>query len=61
MVKAAQESFKGVSSKCDQTENLVYEFRKESFTGIYEVEKTFIAKSDSLRRGLLEICKHLNV
>ena len=32
--------------KGEQNENLVYEFRKESFTAVYEVEKTFILKND---------------
>jgi hypothetical protein len=32
----------GAEQKSEQNENLVYEFRKESFTAVYEVEKTFI-------------------
>jgi hypothetical protein len=39
----------------------VYEFRKESFSAIYEVEKTFIEKNDSLRRAMFQLCKELSV
>jgi hypothetical protein len=37
--------------RLEQNENSLYEFRKESFTGIHEVEKIFIKKNDSLRRA----------
>jgi hypothetical protein len=47
--------------RIEQNENGLYEFRKESFTGIHEVEKIFIKKNDMLRRAFQEICKQLNL
>ena len=45
----------------ESAEGLVYEFRKESFTGIYEVERSFIQKIDELRKALQQVCRHLNI
>ena len=36
-------------------------FKKESFTGLYEVERTFIQKNDQVRRAVQDMCKHLNI
>jgi hypothetical protein len=47
--------------RLDQLENATYEFRKESFTGIHEIEKIFLKKNDNLRRGLQDVCKTLNI
>jgi hypothetical protein len=52
---------KQLIERSESNENLIYEFRKESFTGVYEVEKLFIAKNDALRRAIQDLCKHLNI
>jgi hypothetical protein len=40
------EHLDNLENKQEQNENLMYEFRKESFTAVYEVEKSFINKND---------------
>jgi sulfur transfer complex TusBCD TusB component (DsrH family) len=39
----------------------VYEFRRESFTNLNEVEKIFLKKNDIIRRGIADVCKQMNV
>ena len=39
----------------------MYEFRKESFTNLNEVEKIFLQKNDGLRRAFAEVCKNVGV
>ena len=47
------ETLKGqISGKVAQIEKMVYDFRQETFLGIYEVEKEFIAKNDLTRRQI---------
>ena len=48
-------------SKVDANENAVYEFRKESYTNMNEVEKIFLQKNDVMRRSFAEVCKILGV
>ena len=40
------EHLDNLENKHEQNENLMYEFRKESFTAVYEVENSFINKND---------------
>ena len=50
-----------IHTKLDQTESAVYEFRRESFTNLNEVEKIFLKKNDIIRRAVADICKQLDV
>jgi hypothetical protein len=38
-------------ARLEQNEHILYEFRKETISGINEVEKIFIKKNDMLRRA----------
>ena len=50
-----------VNAKISQIEKLVYDFRQETFLGIYEVEKEFISKNDQLRRTVSDLSKQVNL
>ena len=55
------ELIKQLHSRVDSNEGAVYEFRKESFTNMNEVEKIFLQKNDVMRRAFAEVCKHIGV
>ena len=50
-----------MQTRVDANENSVYEFRKESFTNLNEVEKIFLQKNDALRRAFAEVCRNVGV
>ena len=50
-----------MNKKSESIESAVYEFRRESFTNLNEVEKIFLRKNDIIRRAIADMCKQLNV
>lgn len=55
------DQYNQIHAKLEQTENAVYEFRRESFTNLNEVEKIFLKKNDIIRRAVADVCKQLDV
>ena len=55
------ELIKQLHARVDSNEGAVYEFRKESFTNMNEVEKIFLQKNDVMRRAFADVCKNLGV
>lgn len=60
-IAKVEELTEQLHSRVDTNENLIYEFRKESFTSINEVEKLTMQRNDILRRALNEMCRGLNL
>ena len=50
-----------MSQRLESNENAVYEFRKESFTNMHEVERILIKKNDLMKRAFTDLCAQLKL